>query len=74
MSRRYVAIYEADVYRYAQGIKFIAVAPSSPNEHFELEPAFKAAIQEYKSILGSNLYLAANRSYEANDNKKLFRL
>lgn len=67
-------LYKADVYRYAQGIKFIIVPPASLNEAFELHADFIAAVREYKQVLGKEVYLGAIRSYQANDNKKLFRL
>ncbi|MCB9047244.1 MAG: error-prone DNA polymerase [Chitinophagales bacterium] len=65
---------KADVYRYAQGIKFIAVPPDTLNEHFEFEQDFITDLQEYKARLNDQLYLAVTRSYLANDNKRLFRL
>ncbi|MCD6020031.1 MAG: error-prone polymerase [Bacteroidetes bacterium] len=67
-------LYKADVYQYAEGIKFIIVPPASLNTHFEFEQEFKNAVQEYKQALGKEVYLGAIRSYQANDNKKLFRL
>jgi len=67
-------LYKADVYRYAKGIKFIAVPPASLNASFEFEPDFKAALQEYRIALGSDLYLGAIRSYRANDSKILYHL
>lgn len=67
-------LYKADVYRYAEEMKFIVVPPTGLNETFEFEPSFKEALQEYKDHLKGNVYLGAVRSYQANDNKKLFRL
>lgn len=67
-------LYKADVYRYAEGVKFIAVPPTPLTSRFELDQQFKAALQEYRHILGSKLYLGANRSYLANDSKRLFKL
>ncbi|MDF2438675.1 MAG: error-prone polymerase [Bacteroidota bacterium] len=67
-------LYKEDVYRYAEGIKFILVPPASLNEAFEFEPDFENAVKEYKQALGTELYLGATRSYQANDNKKLFQL
>lgn len=67
-------LYKADVYKYAKGIKFIAVPPTGLNEAFEFDPAFSSALKEYRLHLGKDLYLGAIRSYQANDNKKLYRL
>jgi len=67
-------LYKADVYRYAAGIKFILIPPETLNIHFDFEPEFKAALQEYRNALGTELYLGAIRSYQGDDSKRLFRL
>ena len=67
-------LYFADVYKYAEGIKFILIPPASLNTDFDFELEFIQALEEYKEALGSNLYLAANFGYNGDDNKKLFRL
>jgi error-prone DNA polymerase len=67
-------LYKSDVYRYAEGIKFIIIPPASLNASFELDADFVSAVQEYKQVLGNQVYLGAIRSYQANDNKRLFRL
>ena len=67
-------LYKADVYRYAQGMKFIVVAPTTLSLTYEFDPAFIAAVKEYKQALGNDLYLGATRSYQANDSKRLYRL
>lgn len=67
-------LYRADVYKYAAGIKFIVIPPTSLNSDFDFEPEFSEALEEYKEALGSNLYLAATFGYNGDDNKKLFRL
>jgi error-prone DNA polymerase len=67
-------LYKADVYKYAEGIKFILVPPASLNDNFEFEQDFLSAVKEYRENLGTEIYLGAIRSYQANDGKKLFRL
>jgi error-prone DNA polymerase len=67
-------LYRADVFKYRTGIKFIAVPPASLKEDFTIEPAFVKALEEYKEVLGDELYLGANFSYHGDDHKKLFRL
>ncbi|HTN44920.1 MAG TPA: error-prone DNA polymerase [Flavipsychrobacter sp.] len=67
-------LHKQDVYEYAKGMKFIAIAPNSLNEHFELDESFKNNLREYKQQLGNHLYLAATRSYLSNDTKRLYRL
>lgn len=67
-------LYKADVYRYADGMKIIAVPPAGLDISFELDPAFKTHLEEYCRQFGKHLYLAASRSYLANDAKRLFRL
>ncbi|WP_159517214.1 error-prone DNA polymerase [Sunxiuqinia indica] len=67
-------LYCADVYKYAAGIKFIVVPPTSLNANFDFQPEFITALKEYKEMLGDELYLAAAFSYQGNDHKRLFRL
>lgn len=67
-------LYKADVYRYAEGMIFILVPPVTLDEGFELEPAYIAALQEYRHVLGTALYLGATPAYLPSDGKKLARL
>jgi error-prone DNA polymerase len=67
-------LYKADVYEHAKGIKFIAVPPNSLNANFHFDPSFKIHLEEYKHVLGGDLYLAASRSYNGDDSKQLHRL
>jgi error-prone DNA polymerase len=67
-------LYKADVFQYAEGMKFIAIAPLSLNTAFDFDAVFKSALREYRENLGDALYLGASRSFQANDNKRLFRL
>ena len=67
-------LYRADVYNYAAGIKFIVIPPASLNADFDFEPEFSKALEEYKQVLGSSVYLAATFGYNGDDHKKLFRL
>jgi error-prone DNA polymerase len=67
-------LYKADVYKYAEGIKFIIVPPASLNTIFEFEIEFTKAVEEYRDKLGTEVYLGMIRSYQANDSKKLYRL
>jgi len=67
-------LYKADVYHYAEGMKFIVVPPAELNSRFDFEKDFKDAVSEYKQILGDRLYLGAVFTYQGNDHKKLFRL
>lgn len=67
-------LYKSDVYRYAEGLIFIAVAPLSLDEAFDLDEGFKTSVAEYRDRLGKNLYLGISRSYQANDNKRMHRI
>ena len=67
-------LYKADVYAHSKGIKFIAIPPAILSETFEFEASFQKDIQEYREALGSELYLAATRSYLGDDQKLLYRL
>lgn len=67
-------LYKADVYKYALGMRFIALPPLSLNEAFDFDEEYKKTLREYHDNLGSALYLGVSRSYQANDNKRLYRL
>jgi error-prone DNA polymerase len=67
-------LYKADVYHFSKGIKFITVPPGKLNAEFDLDPAFKTALKEYKDAFGANLYLGACFSYRGDDAKKLYRI
>lgn len=67
-------LYKADVYAHAQGLKFISLPPLSLNDAFDFDESYKTALREYRDELGASLYLGINRSYQANDNKRMYRL
>ncbi|KAA2239039.1 error-prone DNA polymerase [Chitinophaga agrisoli] len=67
-------LYKADVYAHAQGIKFVVVPPPALTASFGFEPAFTQALQEYRKAFGEQLYLAATRTYQGHDTKKLYVL
>lgn len=67
-------LYRKDVYEHAEGMLFIAIPPLSLNTHFDFEEAFRLSISDYHHVLGSALHLGMSRSYQANDNKRLFRI
>ncbi len=67
-------LYKSDVYAHSQGLKFIAVPPSTLNHIFELETGYIKELAEYRSVLGENLYIAATRSYRGSDSKLLYRI
>src|SRR4030095_7666555 len=67
-------LYKADVYEARKGIKFVFTPPSSLNKDLDFDPAFKKILGEYKEAFGMDLYIAASRSYQGDDHKRLFRL
>jgi error-prone DNA polymerase len=67
-------LYKSDVYALAEGIRFIALSPLMLNSVFDFEQGFKTTLREYRHKLGKALYLSVTRTYQANDNKRLYRL
>ncbi|MEJ7780273.1 MAG: error-prone DNA polymerase [Daejeonella sp.] len=67
-------LYRSDVYSHSKGMKFIAIPPAALSEMFEFEASFEQDLKEYREALGNDLYLAAARSYQGDDHKKLYRL
>jgi len=67
-------LYRNDVFANKEGILFIAIPPDGLSKGFDFDMSFPSALKEYRENLGSSLYLAANRSYQGQDQKRLFRL
>lgn len=67
-------LYKKDVFKYSKDIIFIAIPPDSLSEGFDFQASFYADLQSYKDGLGENLYLAIGRSYQGEDQKRMFRL
>lgn len=67
-------LYKSDVYQYAKGTRFILVPPESLNDNFDFPDTFKKEMMEYFEAFGNNLAIAAWRSYNGNDAKRLSRL
>ncbi|CAN5699324.1 error-prone DNA polymerase [soil metagenome] len=65
---------KADVFDHAKGLKFILLPPASLNEYFDYDMAFKKDLDIYYEAFGKDLYVAATRTYQGDDFKKLFRL
>ncbi|MCR6721544.1 MAG: error-prone DNA polymerase [Chitinophagaceae bacterium] len=67
-------LYKADVFALKQDIRFIMLPPTVLNDRFDFNDTFKKELQEYRTALGEKLYLAASRSYEGDDLKRLYRI
>jgi len=63
-------LYKTDVYQHAKDIKFIVVPPTALNSMFDFDDGFQQQIKEYRDAFDNNLYLAATRSYQGDDQKK----
>lgn len=67
-------LYKADVYQYAEGIKFIVLPTTELNELFEFDSSLTASLKEYHEAFGADLFIAASRRYQGNDSKYLYQL
>lgn len=67
-------LYREDVYHHARGSKFIILPPPSLNERFDFDDSFTKSLKEYRDAFGDHLYMAATRTYNGDDQKKLYRL
>ena len=68
-------LHKADLYAHAKGMKFLIIPPERTTELFDLDDAFKPAVQEYRDALGiGNTYLAATRRFREDDDITLYRL
>ena len=67
-------LYKQDVFEHSAGIKFIIIPPASLNIKFDFDDDFKNDLKQYQAALGTELYIAATRSYLGNDSKRFHRL
>lgn len=67
-------LYRNDVFEHREGILFMAIPPEMLSKGFDFEMNFTHDLQEYKKMFGTSLYLAANRGYQGQDQKRLYRL
>ena len=67
-------LYKANVFECAGNIIFIAIPPSSLNNHFDFDESFKTLLHEYRRNFSKDLYIAATRYYMGDDAKYLHRL
>lgn len=67
-------LYQKDVFEHQQGIIFIAIAPDVLDKGFDFQATFVQDLQTFQKAFGNSLYLAANRNYQGQDQKRLFRL
>jgi error-prone DNA polymerase len=67
-------LWKKDVYKHAQGSKFVVIPPTSLNESFNFDPSFIKEVQEYREAFGEHAYLAASRMYGGDDTKQLHRI
>src|SRR5436190_5063875 len=67
-------LYKADVYAHAKGIKFVVLPPDTLDQSFNFDSSFEIVLKEYREAFGENLYIAATRRYQGDDNKYLYRL
>jgi error-prone DNA polymerase len=67
-------LFKKDVFEYKEGLKYIIIPPDSLNEQFDFAAAFYKDVEEYGKMLAPHVYLAATRTYNGTDLKKLHRL
>lgn len=67
-------LFKEDVYTYLHDVKLMVIPPGALNKQLEFEPGFRDNLIEYRNYFEKDLYIAAQRSYNGNDNKYLFRL
>ncbi|TCC90109.1 DNA polymerase III subunit alpha [Pedobacter frigiditerrae] len=67
-------LYRADIFAHKEGIIFIAIPPNALSKGFDFEATFPDELRLYKQEFGKLLYLAANRNYQGQDQKRMYRL
>ena len=67
-------LYRTDVYSHAKGWKVIVIPPDKLNDSFDFDLPFKKALEEYRDAFGTEVSIAASRTYNGNDLKLLHRI
>lgn len=67
-------LYKADVFEHREDIKFVVLPPEELNEDFDFDEPFHAALREYRTQFGDELYIAAYRAYQNDDHKWLHQV
>ncbi|MFN7331156.1 MAG: PHP domain-containing protein, partial [Bacteroidota bacterium] len=67
-------LYFADVQQHAAGIGWVVVPPLALNPQFDFDDIFTNQLAIYREALGADLYLAACKTYNGFDAKRLHRL
>ena len=67
-------LYKKDVYQYARDLIFIVLPPEELNQLSDFDSSIAIALEEYHTVLGTNLYIGASRRYKGDDSKYLYRL
>ncbi len=67
-------LYREDLYSYVKGSKFIVVPPDNLDARFDFPASFTTSLEEYRSVIKDNLYIAATRYYNGDDGKRLKRI
>lgn len=67
-------LYKEDVYAHSKGLKLIGVPPARLDPVFELDDSFQRHMEEYREAFGDAFHVGANRDFQGDDAKKLYRL
>lgn len=67
-------LYRKDVFEHQEDHLFIIIPPETLSSTFDFDMEFVQAFGEYVRAFRSALYLAANRTYQGQDQKRLHRL
>jgi error-prone DNA polymerase len=67
-------LYKADVYDHKENSHFVVLPPLSLNEVFDFDPSFIKHLEDYAEAFRGHLSIAASRSYDGNDIKRIHRI
>ncbi|MFD1258569.1 error-prone DNA polymerase [Mucilaginibacter terrae] len=67
-------LYKKDVFDHSAGMIFIIVPPEGLDDLFEFDQQFKDDVAEYRQHIRKKLYIAASRTYQSSDSKRMFRI
>jgi error-prone DNA polymerase len=67
-------LYPSDVFENIKDSKIVVVPPTTLNNNFSFDHSFEKALRQYKDVFAKDLYVAASRRYNGEDQKYLYRL
>ncbi|HVM87939.1 MAG TPA: error-prone DNA polymerase [Puia sp.] len=67
-------LYLADVFEHVREAKLVIIPPTTLNKNFAFDQGFEKLVHQFKDVFGKEIYLAASKRYNGEDQKYLYSL